>query len=170
MVIISGVRFAGKVDAVPRIGHVATRFFHLYWIPLIPVGTFLVTAEKDDDFTGFPLPLNAKSIVVGYLRTIGWVGLAAAVVAAFMAVGEKQHQLAGLAVAGGAIAAALLLALYRLAIFTHATYERAIELGRHVGLPPDQLLMLEVAYGRLNADQAERELLKQLNIASQPSR
>jgi len=170
MVIISGVRFAGKVDAVPRVGHVATRFFHLYWIPLIPVGTFLVTEEKDDDFKGFPLPLNGKSIFIGWLRTIGWVGLAAAVIAAFMAIGEKQYGWAGAAAAAGVIAAGMLLALYRLTIFTRASYERALELGRQVGLPPEQLLMIEVAYGRMNADQAERELLKQLEVAGQASR
>src|SRR5688572_32226032 len=100
MVIISGVRFAGKVDAVPRVGHVATRFFHVYWIPLIPVGTYLVTEEKGDDFKGFLLPLNAKSIFIGYVRTLAWIGLAVALGAAFMAVGEKQFGMAGLALAG----------------------------------------------------------------------
>src|SRR5688572_788398 len=69
MVIIWGVRFAGKVDAVPQVGHVATRFFHLYYVPLIPVGTFLVTDERDDAFSGLPLPLSPKSILVGWLRT-----------------------------------------------------------------------------------------------------
>jgi hypothetical protein len=165
MVIISGVRFAGKIDAVPRVGHVATRFFHLYWIPLIPLGTFLVTSEKDDDFTGFPLPLSGKSILIGWLRTAGWIGLTAAVALAFMAAGEKQYGWAGAAAAVGAIAAGLLLVLYRLSIFTRASYERASELARQIGLSPEQLLMIEVAYGRMNADQAERELRKQLEVA-----
>jgi peptidoglycan/LPS O-acetylase OafA/YrhL len=169
MVIISGVRFAGKVDAVPRVGHVATRFFHLYWIPLIPVGTFLVTEEKGDDFKGFGLPLNAKSIVVGYLRTLGWLGFAAAIGAAFMAAGEKQYGWAGLALAAALLAAGMLTLLYRLSIFTRASYERAIELARHSKLPPEHLLMIEVAYGRMNADQAERALLKQLESAGQPT-
>jgi len=169
MVIISGVRFAGKVDAVPRVGHVATRFFHLYWIPLIPVGTFLVIEEKEDDFKGFPLPLNAKSIVVGYLRTLGWIGVAAGTGGAFMAAGEKQFGWAALALVAALLAAGMLTLLYRLSAFKHASYDRAIELGRLAKLPPEQLLMLEVAYGRMDADQAERALLKQLQTAGLPS-
>ncbi len=68
------------------------------------------------------------------------------------------------------IAAALLLVLYRLPMFSRASYERALELGRQVRLPPEQLLIIEVAYGRMNADQAERELLKQLEVAGQATR
>jgi hypothetical protein len=169
MVIISGVRFAGKVDAVPHVGHVATRFFHLYWVPLIPVGTFLVIEENEDDFKGFPLPLNGKSIVVGYLRTLGWIGLAASIGGAFIAAGDKHFGRAGLALLAALLAAGMLTILYRLSIFRHASYERAKELGRLARLPAEQLLMLEVAYGRMNADQAERALLQQLETAGASS-
>jgi hypothetical protein len=165
MIIITGVRFAGKVDAVPRVGHVATRFFHLYYVPLIPLGTFFVNGERDDSLAGFPLPLDAKSIIVCWLRTAGWLGLIAAGVVTFIgAADHRPHRIAvGL---GGAVLAALWLwLLYRLRFIVHASYERAIELARRIGLPAEQLLMLEVAYGRMNADQAERELVRRYEAA-----
>jgi len=36
MVIVWGSRLYGKVDVVPGFFHVATRFGHVYYLPLIP--------------------------------------------------------------------------------------------------------------------------------------
>ena len=169
MVIITGVRFAGKVDAVPRIGHVATRFFHLYYVPLIPLGTYLVTREGDTDFAGVALPLSGKSILVGWLRTAAWVGSIVAGLVLFSGIGRGNtgRMVLGL---GGLLAAAIALwLLYRLKPITHASYERAADIARRIGLSPEQRLMLEVAYGRLNADQAERELARLYEAAGQPT-
>jgi hypothetical protein len=49
---------------------------------------------------------------------------------------------------------------YKLKLFTHASYERAVELGRHVGLTDMGMLMIEVAYGRMTPAQADAELAK----------
>jgi len=48
-------------------------------VPLIPVGTFLVTDEREDEFSGLPLPWSFKSILVGWLRTGGFVAFVPAI-------------------------------------------------------------------------------------------
>ena len=45
MPIIFGTRWMGKVDAVSGVGHVATRFFHVQFLPLIPVESYLIFRE-----------------------------------------------------------------------------------------------------------------------------
>jgi hypothetical protein len=167
MVIISGVRFAGKVDAVPQVGHVATRFFHLYYVPLIPVGTFLVTDERDE-FAGLPLPWSFKSIVVGWLRTAGFVAFAPAVYS--LITGSHRNDLArvGAGVLIILLAAVVLWFCYRLKSITTASYERAMELAGRLGFSPEQRLLLEVSYGRMTAAQAEKELIRVYETAGQP--
>jgi hypothetical protein len=72
---------------------------------------------------------------------------------------NPERALRGLALA--AASAVALLPLYRLQFFRAASYERAMEIARLAGLSPEQKLMLEVAYGRMNAEQAEREWMRQ---------
>lgn len=168
MVIIWGVRFAGKVDAVPQVGHVATRFFHLYYVPLIPVGTFLVTDEREDAFSGLPLPWSFKSVLVGWLRTAGFVAFVPAIFLLVTGVTRNDVARVGSGVLIILLAAAVLWFCYRLKSITTASYERAIDLASRVGLSPEHRLLLEVAYGRLTAAQAEKELVRLYEEAGQP--
>jgi hypothetical protein len=168
MIIIMGVRMAGKVDAVPRVGHVATKFIHLYYVPLIPLGTFLVKTDAAGAESEQPLPMNGKSILVGWLRTVGWVVLLAGGVAAVLGVVHRDPGRVAVGLIGALVAGIFVLLLYRLRFVVHAGYERALEIARQAGLPPEEKLMLEVAYGRLNADQAERELLRLYEGRQQP--
>jgi hypothetical protein len=50
--IVWGTRMMGKVDAVPGVGHVATKFFYLQYVPLIPVETYLVFREVGEQIHG----------------------------------------------------------------------------------------------------------------------
>lgn len=164
MVIISGTRMAGKVDAVPRVGYVSTRFFHLYWVPLIPLQSFLVFSEDGDNVNGVPIRLNLKSVIVGWLRGGSWLAM---LVAPFLAVlTYLDHHPAHAAVALGiwVLAALLLPLLHYWPGVREANYERAIDLANRAGLSPETRLMLEVAYGRLSADQAERELVRLIEL------
>jgi hypothetical protein len=169
MVVITGVRFAGKVDAVPRVGHVATRFFHLYYVPLIPLGTFLVINEQDENAAGIPLPFSGKSILIGWLRTAAWLGLIGMGVLAIMAAADNKPHVAGVVLVGAALAGAVLAVLYRLRSITHASYERAADIARRAGLSPEQRLMVEITFGRMTADQAESELRKLYETMRPPS-
>jgi hypothetical protein len=160
MVIISGTRMAGKVDVVPRVGYVSTRFFHLYYVPLIPLQSFLVFSEDGDEINGVPLSLNIKSILVGWLRGLSWLALIVAPIFAVILLGDKHPLHAGVALIIWILAALTLPLLHYVPGIREASYERAIELANRTGLSPETNLMLEVAYGRLNADQAERELVR----------
>jgi hypothetical protein len=70
MVIIWGSTNAGKVDEVPGgMFHVMTQFGHLYYIPLIPTGSYIVLEKTaDGGFRGAPIPISFKSILAGWLR------------------------------------------------------------------------------------------------------
>ena len=73
--IVYGTRHYGKVD---RLGldakggpHVATRFAHIYFLPLIPLGSTLVVAESGNGVEGLKLSLSGKSVLFAYLRNWG---------------------------------------------------------------------------------------------------
>ena len=72
--IFYGTHAFGWVDEVPGVGSVATRFFHIMWIPLIPLGSmFLVDGDN-----GYAIPLSIKSVIVAYVRAfLFWSALAA---------------------------------------------------------------------------------------------
>ena len=68
-----GQRLLGKVDRVPGKYHVATLFWHFCYLPLIPLGTFIVLSEQmqgmNTTFRGVRIPFSAKSYVVAWVRT-----------------------------------------------------------------------------------------------------
>ena len=74
--IIYGKRLCGKVDQVPGVLYVATQFFHLYFIPVAPVDSFIIIegSEGKDGFKGVKTRLSAKSIVATYCRTLLFLG------------------------------------------------------------------------------------------------
>ena len=65
MVIIWGTTHAGKVDEVPGMFHVVTQFGHLYYIPLIPTGSYIVLDKHSDGgFRGVSIPISFKSWLI----------------------------------------------------------------------------------------------------------
>src|SRR4051812_32568123 len=74
---VYGERLFGRVDRVPGLFCVATMFFHVNFVPLCPLRSYLVVegSEQGDGFKGVRIPLRFKSILAGYLR--GWLGAAA---------------------------------------------------------------------------------------------
>jgi hypothetical protein len=174
MVIIWGSVNAGKVDEVPGgMFHVVTRFGHLYYVPLIPMGSFIVLEKMSDgSFNGAPIPMSFKSILAGWIRGGSIVAMIGAVIGTFFMVMDQNAPLfvRALPLLIFLLAAAALFASYKLKMFTEASYERAIELARYVGMSETGLLMLEVTYGRMNATQADAELarLEEKAAAQQP--
>lgn len=75
--IVYGTHHFGWVDEVDGLGCVATRFFHVLWVPLVPLGTVFLF----DDERGAKMPWSLKSVVVAYVRA-GLFWSAAAAVAA----------------------------------------------------------------------------------------
>jgi hypothetical protein len=68
-VTVWGTRLFGKVDAVPNLGHVATKFFHINILPLIPMQSYLVVAQDHEGWEGVVIPISRKSVAVAWSRT-----------------------------------------------------------------------------------------------------
>ncbi|QEL15290.1 hypothetical protein [Limnoglobus roseus] len=83
---VHGEHMYGYVDRVPGLCYVSTRFFHINFVPLIPLGSFVVLegTEAEQGFQGKRIGFNAKSVLLGYFR--GWVGLAVIVLFGYCAI------------------------------------------------------------------------------------
>lgn len=158
--LIVGTRLMGKVDQVPTLGHVATRFVHVYFFPFIPAGSYLIFSQAGDDFRGIPIPLSFKSVLVAWLRAGLLASFAALTVGCLVSLSRgKVDAVASIAVGCfAAVPLGLFIGTYYLGWFTKASYERALHLAQSVGLNEEGLLMLEIAYGRKTAEQADWEL------------
>src|SRR2546422_392672 len=67
MIVWFGQRFFGKVDVVPGLCHVATRFFYVQFFPLVPLQSFILIAGKGEE-RGVPTSMSFKSVLVAWLR------------------------------------------------------------------------------------------------------
>lgn len=79
--IITGTKFYGRVDQVPGLFNVATKFFHLWYVPVIPLETWIILhgTETAESFRGQKIGLSFKSIMLGWLRGAAVVGMIAAI-------------------------------------------------------------------------------------------
>lgn len=70
---IIGRRLFGRVDEVPGILYVATLFYHVMWLPVMPVDSFIVLQQPGSSgrSSAVKVAFNLKSAVVGYVRAYG---------------------------------------------------------------------------------------------------
>ena len=72
--IASGKRLFGKVDVVRGKYHVATLCWHFCYLPIVPLGTYLVLSEAMTGmitrFEGIRIPFSAKSFVIAWIRSL----------------------------------------------------------------------------------------------------
>jgi hypothetical protein len=169
MVIIWGSGLYGKVDEVPQLCHVATRFGHLYYIPLIPLGSYAVFDKSGDQFSGAPIPLSGKSVVMAWLRAACVVGAAVSGVAAIINFAGHQVPMAAALLILAMMLVTLFAATKKAKFFTQASYERAVRLSERVGLTPEARLMIEIIYGRMTADEASQQLEQYEQQQPQPA-
>jgi len=165
MVIVWGTINAGKVDQCPGgMFHVMTQFGHVYYLPLIPTGSFLVLEKNADGFRGLPIPMSFKSILTAWLRAGSIVAIIASLVMTMIFLADvKATPFAWVLPILVCIGAFITIFLtYKLKFFTQASYERARELAGHLGMNEVGLMMIEVAYGRVTAEQAERLIASQI--------
>lgn len=78
MVIIYGTRFYGKVKACGS-SFLATQFVHIYYVPLIPMGTQLVLEENAGSYKGIKSAFSLKSMFAAYMRVWGPIAVIAAI-------------------------------------------------------------------------------------------
>jgi hypothetical protein len=72
MVVVFGSTFYGKVESVPGVCHVATRFLHFFFVPLFPTGSWLRLDDREltgggDDAIRLPR-VHWGSVGVAWLR------------------------------------------------------------------------------------------------------
>ena len=140
---IVGDKYYGKVDSVPGLFCVKTRFLHIYWVPVVPRASYVFLDQKDTNgsYQGQRIPLRWKSILIAWSR----VGLALAIPIlagqTFMFLGPNGHNVhPGLAVVGACASVLILFALYRVTYrWESAELHRALELGQILGLPPEEV-------------------------------
>jgi hypothetical protein len=70
IVIFGGRKLFGRIDRVPGLLHVATMFVHIFFIPLIPLKSYIVldSTVSGGNFRGIEFGLNPKSMLVAYFR------------------------------------------------------------------------------------------------------
>jgi hypothetical protein len=76
IVIFGGRRLFGRVDQVGGLFHVATMFVHIFFVPLIPLKSFVVlnATENFEDFRGIGISMSLKSVLAAYLRAFFVLG------------------------------------------------------------------------------------------------
>ncbi len=67
-----GTRLYGKVDHVPGLFFVATSFGHVNFLPIFPQDSFLCL--DDGQGRNILIPMSLKSVLLAWLRAIGFVG------------------------------------------------------------------------------------------------
>lgn len=156
-----GQHYYGKVDVVPDLCHVATRFFHVNFVPLIPLETSIILAGSDgsDRSRTVKTSLSLKSILTAWLRAVLYVVALAGVVLGILVTVDYLHQGRGVGqsavvgvwgVAGGA-AFALVLTYW----FNRASYDRTLRLAEEIGLKPDEVDRFLTSRGQAPAREPE---------------
>jgi len=100
MVIVYGTRFYGKVRACGR-SFVSTQFAHLYYVPLIPIGTHLILEENaNGTYKGMKTAFSVRSMLAAYLRVWGPIACILAVVFGVSALDDVGEDGLAMAVVG----------------------------------------------------------------------
>jgi hypothetical protein len=71
MFLIFGTRTFGKVDRVPGLFYVTTRFFHINFVPLIPLGSYVIFEGTD---RGKMIGFSLKSLAWAWGRWVLVIG------------------------------------------------------------------------------------------------
>ncbi len=68
MIIVYGSRLYGRALVVPGVFHVATEFAHIYYIPLIPIRSWIVFSQQGRRWEGKPIGWSLRSILCAWGR------------------------------------------------------------------------------------------------------
>jgi hypothetical protein len=153
MLLIWGSKLYGKVDEVPGMFHVETRFGHLWFIPLIPMGSHLIFQKQGSSFVGMPVGLSMKSVLMAWGRAGCFLSAIVALITTMIMAGEPKAPwwipaiiAALLAIAAGALSFAK--------PCRHASYLRALELSEKAGFNDEGKVLLELHFGKMTQDEA----------------
>ena len=148
--VVFGSSLFGKVYAVRGVCHVATRFLHVFFVPLVPTSSWLVFDEPRASFFGTGGEGHQ-------LKSIHWGSVAAAWIRSFLSVCAVAASIVGATVvlldraSGDIVGAWALVALaiagiwlsYRL---TRATPDVVVRVLERSGVPPDLIARVGGAF------------------------
>ncbi len=140
MIFIHGIGLYGKVDHIPCLFYVATRFFYIQFIPLIPVGSYIVW-DNGRGNSGISLGLSAKSVFFAWARLALLIGGSIAAIIAFLTgaealAGQGHWLIPALEVL---LSALLFYAFYASYRFARPGPARALALAQRAGIPMEVL-------------------------------
>jgi hypothetical protein len=156
MIIIYGSRFTGKVDAVGDLFHIETEFGHIYYIPLIPMRSYLVFEKSGGRIRGLPVSMNWKSVLVCYLRV--YLGLQAMVTGIMLIAASQATRVPVMDIVVTALlltaSAAGFIWTYFMQGIGRASYERAIKIAQDAGLNEHGMIQIGAHYGKIAPTEA----------------
>ena len=153
MILIWGTTRYGRTDEVPSLFYVVTQFGHLWFLPLFPLGSYLLLEGHNDaegNPKGIQIPFSCKSFLLGWLRAATLLGAIILGIAGFAE--RKGPSGSTLMIAAASLAACLWLTYSKTC--RRASYTRAVELGRFLGMNRKGMILLDLQFGRLNEEQA----------------
>lgn len=149
----------GRTDVVPRVLYVATKFVCIRFVPIVPLGSYVIAWDDDKAERAVRVKLNWRSIFVAWLRTVLMVGSLFAVVYFGYLLLTGTTQLASVWLPAAAfLGIKCFRATYRSNRLQTPSYERAVELGRTLGINELGWLQLGVRYGELSTREARQRL------------
>ena len=157
MILIWGSRLYGKVDAVPGMFHVATQFGHLWYIPLIPMGSHVIVAQDGNGWHGAKIPFSFKSMLAAWVRGACVLVTLVALFSCFALADPRiptGQKVLTIAVACAMIAITVL--AWRFKWLRLASYERAIQLADALKFTDEGRIMIELHFGRITPAEAEK--------------
>jgi hypothetical protein len=134
MIIVYGTRFFGRADVVPGVGHVACRFVHVMFCPLVPIETVFLLEHDGDETRGVKVPFSFKAALSGWVRGGAVLGAIASAVGAI--VSFSGHDALGGAIELGGVGFSVGLFFAVGALFGRCSASRRAELLGAVGLEP----------------------------------
>jgi hypothetical protein len=149
MYIVTGQKPYGTCDVVPELFYVATVFFHVNYVPLIPVRSMIILEKKGETIYGVNIRMSFKSVLLAWSRMITFLTMAIGTIVAFIQWEDRRHANldpwpATWIAATGAILFLVLMIIPR----RRVSYNRACELGKLANLSPQGWAALNVMYGR----------------------
>jgi hypothetical protein len=145
MLIVFGQKRYGKVDHVPGLFYVVTEFFHFYYVPLIPLKSYVMfdVSAGAPPLQGTPISMNFKSVFMGWIRAILVCGFVFGLLVGGTEVvhyWENNQKTPVDAFLIPSAVAALSSFLYWLTTrLTRASFERALALADQIGLASEHV-------------------------------
>lgn len=130
--IVFGKRNFGTTHEVPGVFHVTTNFFHIDFVPLCPIASYLILdrAISGRGNMGVAIPLNQKSTRLAYGLGVSWASFLISIICLIFFSNTYYPNKQAVILSSLVVVGSLLLGLflYFSKMTRQATYEDALEL------------------------------------------